>query len=223
MKKKTIIIHSGGMDSSICLALALQDFDVSEVLSMSFDYGQRHNIELQQAKKICQDWDVDHIVIPLQCLQTLTSNALMDSSQEIIHDDNTPTTLVVGRNGLMARLAAIHAQNIGAHCIYIGIGEIENSNYRDCSREYMDKVQEILRLDLNDDTFEIRTPLVKMTKKETLFLAYKLEVLEYLLKETITCYRGIPHKGCEKCPACILRNYGIKDFLAEVPDFVMPY
>ena len=224
MHKKTIVIHSGGMDSSLCLALAIKEFDCSEVLSLSFDYAQRHENEMIQARKICNDWNVDHVVIPLHCLQEITDNALMNKTSKIKHENGkSPNTLVVGRNGLMARLGAVHAQHIGASSIYMGIIEVENSNYRDCSREYIDKVQDILRIDLDDKSFEIHTPIVYMTKKETMILGYKLGILEYLLKETISCYNGIPLKGCQKCPACKLRNDGIEEFLQEFPDFKMPF
>lgn len=216
MHKKAVVVHSGGMDSSICLALAIQDFGADNVLSLSFRYGQRHSNELQQAAKICRDWGVDHYVLQLDCMQEITENALMNADIPIEHHEGkAPNTLVVGRNGLMARLAAIHAHHLGAGCIYMGVIEVEeaNSGYRDCSRHYMDLMQEILRLDLDDEHFEIRTPVVKMTKCQTMELADRLGVLDYLLKETITCYEGIGGKGCEQCPACKLRNEGIRQFL----------
>jgi 7-cyano-7-deazaguanine synthase len=226
MKKKAIVIHSGGMDSSICLALAIKEFNADQVLSLSFSYGQRHTPELIQAKKICQDWGVDHVALNIDCLQEITSNALIDSSIPIEHLDNQlPNTLVVGRNGLMAHLGGIHAQHLGAHCIYMGILELEGSNsgYRDCSRVYMDLQQQILRLDLDDPIFEIRTPLIRMMKKETLELANKLGILSYLLQETITCYESVRQQGCRVCPACKLRNNGIKDFINAYPSIKLPY
>lgn len=225
-KKKAIIIHSGGMDSSICLALAINEFGKTNVLSMSFNYHQRHSSELQQAKKICTDWNVDHVTINLSSLQGLTQNALMNSDVEILQQEGKPpNTLVIGRNGLMARLGAIHAHHFGAHCLYMGVLEMEeaNSGYRDCSRHYMDLKQQILRIDLNDNQFEIRTPLIKMTKKETLEIAKKLGILEYLLKETISCYQGIRFAGCKSCPACHLRNAGIIEYTKQYPDFTLPY
>jgi 7-cyano-7-deazaguanine synthase len=226
LSKKAVVIHSGGMDSSLCLALAIRDFGAPHILSVSFDYNQRHSLELQQATKICAHWNVDHTVLPIHCLQQITSNALMNSSQQIIHlKDQAPNTLVVGRNGLMARLGAIHADSLHAHCIYMGVINVEGSTsgYRDCSRDYMDLKQELLRIDLGNPAFEIRTPLVFMTKKETMYLGHKLGVLEFLLKETVTCYEGIPLQGCQKCPACFLRNQGIHQFAAEQPNFVLPY
>ena len=145
----------------------------------------------------------------------LTRDALTDSSIPIEHlPGEAPNTLVVGRNGLMARLAAIHAHHLGAGSIVMGVMELEgaNSGYRDCSRAYMDKMQEILRLDLDNPHFTIRTPLVKMTKRETMELADSLGVLEYLLENTISCYEGLFGRGCGRCPACLLRNEGIDAF-----------
>jgi 7-cyano-7-deazaguanine synthase len=232
--KKAIVSHSGGMDSSICLALAIEEFGAEQVLSLSFSYGQRHSPELAQARKIAKEWGVDHLVLPLECLQGITSNALMDQQIAITHGrsgDNVqeseiaPNTLVVGRNGLLARLCAIHADHLSAQVIYMGVIEVEaeNSGYRDCTRGYMDKMEEILRIDLANPQFEIRTPIVKMTKAETMHLAHDKGVLSFLLEETITCYEGVRRQGCGTCPACELRNRGLISFLEEVPEFVAPY
>jgi 7-cyano-7-deazaguanine synthase len=78
-------------------------------------------------------------------------------------------------------------------------------------------------MDFADPTFEIRTPLVKMTKKETMEFGHKLGVLEYLVENTITCYEGVPKEGCMKCPACKLRNAGLKIFSLEHPEFKYSY
>jgi len=226
VRKRAVVIHSGGMDSSICLALAVKEFGAPDVLSMSFRYGQRHSLELARAAEISARWGVDHTVVPVDCLAEITDNALTKHSMAIEHHTGAaPNTLVVGRNGLMARLGAIHAHHLGAHCIYMGVIEVEsaNSGYRDCSRRYMDLEQEVLRLDLDDRTFEIRTPLVSMDKKETLEEAWRLGVLEYLLERTITCYRGLPLAGCRTCPACALRNEGIQRFAEAHPDVILPY
>nr|MBP9674313.1 7-cyano-7-deazaguanine synthase QueC [Bacteriovoracaceae bacterium] len=169
MKKKALVIHSGGMDSSLCLKLALQKYGASAVLSISFSYGQKHSVELECAKKICSDWNIQHEVLDLSVLQKITENALTHHEIPIVHKENSaPNTLVVGRNGLMARLAAIYAHTLGAHEIYMGVMELEvaNSGYPDCSREYMDLKEKILQKDLNDPKFRIVTPLIHMTKKE---------------------------------------------------------
>lgn len=226
LSKKTVVVHSGGMDSSLCLALAIGEFGRENVLGLSFHYGQRHRRELAQAMRICVDWGVDHVELSLDCLATITQNALVNHQQPIIHlPGQPPNTLVAGRNGLMAHVAGIHAHQLGAHNLYLGVIEVDsaNSGYRDCTRAYMDLVQNLLRLDLNDPHFEVRTPVIHMTKKETLILGQELGILEYLLQETITCYEGIAHEGCKVCPACRLRNDGIREFLAEFPDFTLPF
>ncbi|MEM1282946.1 MAG: 7-cyano-7-deazaguanine synthase QueC [Chlamydiota bacterium] len=226
LSKKAVVIHSGGMDSSLCLALAIKEYGPENVLSLSFSYQQRHSNELEQAKKICKDWDVDHYFLQIDCLKEITSNSLIDQDIEIQHDrGKPPNTLVLGRNGLMARLGAIHACTLGAQCIYMGVMELEcaNSGYRDCSRQYMDLMEQILRIDLDDPAFSIKTPLSFLNKEETMELAHKLGILEYLLEETITCYKGISRKGCQNCPACKLRNHGIEAFKKNHPSHILPY
>lgn len=221
--KKTIVIHSGGMDSSICLALAIQEFGKDSVLSLTFNYNQRHSPEIQQAQKICEDWNVDHTIIDIRCLKAITDNALINPNLAIEeYEYKPPNTLVLGRNGLMARLGAIHADYLGVNSIYMGIIGVDGNfaGYRDCSREYVNLKQQILRMDLGNPHFEIRTPLVLLTKKETLVLAYRLRILEYLLQNTITCYDGLPLQGCRVCPACKLRNNGIQEFAEEYPELI---
>jgi len=216
MKTDAIVVHSGGMDSSICLKLAILEFGKDNVLSLSFTYNQRHANEVIQAAKIASHFGVRHLVLNIDCLQEITENALINHSTLIKHVANqSPNTLVVGRNGLMARIAAIHAGQLKASCIFMGVIEVEasNSGYRDCSRAYMDLMEEILRIDLDDPNFSIRTPLVFLTKRETMQLAESLGVLQYLLDETITCYEGLFQPGCKICPACNLRNAGLQEYL----------
>lgn len=226
MKKQALVVHSGGMDSSLCLASAIKEFGVENVLSVSFTYNQRHSEEINRAKTISDHFGVDHISLEINCLAEITQSALIGNTQEIVHHEGeAPNTIVIGRNGLMARIAGIHAHYLGAKCIYMGVMELEaaNSGYRDCSRKYMDVIQTALRMDFDDESFEIRTPLVQMTKRDTMEFGYQLGVLEYLLEETITCYEGLAKAGCKKCPSCRLRNEGLKIFSLEHPDFKFSY
>lgn len=215
LSKKAVVLHSGGMDSSICLALAARKYGKENILSFSFSYHQRHSPEIVQAASICKVWGIDHTVLNIDCLHEITENALTRHDIPIEHKPGQPpNTLVVGRNGLMAWLGSIHADHLKAEAIYMGIMEIEgaNSGYRDCSRAYMDAVQAILRHDLDNPQFEIRTPLVRMTKPETMAIADELGILDFLIHETITCYQGQRHPGCTQCPSCKLRNAGIADY-----------
>lgn len=210
--KQAIVLHSGGMDSSICLALAIKEFGASAVLSLGFAYGQRHYLEILAAERICQEWGIERTVLDLSIIQQLTDNALINWSLSI----NDKNTLVVGRNGLMARLSAILAHALGVHHLFMGVIECDaaQTGYRDCSRAYFDLKEQILRLDLNDPLFTIHTPLVKMTKKETLVVADQLGILDFLLKETVTCYAGISCEPCGQCHACRLREAGLREFYA---------
>jgi 7-cyano-7-deazaguanine synthase len=220
MTKKTVVCHSGGMDSSICLAMAIREFGKEQVVSLSFNYEQRHSPELAQAVKICRDWEVEHRVLTLECYRQMTDNALLNHEMPIVHlKGSPPNTLVAGRNGIMAHLAAVLANHLSAHQIMMGVMELEgaNSGYRDCNRAYMDLMQQVIRLDLDDPLFEIATPIIHMTKQQTIDLAFQMGILPYLLAETITCYLGQKHPGCESCPACLLKNDGLKSFIEANP------
>jgi 7-cyano-7-deazaguanine synthase len=198
--------------------LALKEFSAKEVLSISFAYGQRHIAEIERAAFIAKSWGVAHNIVDMSALGTITNNALMDSSIPISQKDALPAnTLVLGRNGLMARLGAVIAHTHGAKLIYMGVMEAEERNrgYRDCSRSYMDLKQEILRIDLADPLFEIRTPLVFMNKYEAFCMAHEEGILEFLLEQTISCYEGLEKYGCRVCPSCLCRNSALEQFLKD--------
>ncbi len=214
-KKDAIVIHSGGMDSSLCLALAIREFTAQRVLSLSFSYQQKASNELEQADFICREWGVDHALIDVKCLALLTSNAITDSSIPLNwKEGEEPPSLVMGRNGLMAHLGGIHAHELGASCIYMGVleEEAEEIGYRDCSEEYIRLKEKSLQIDLANPHFEIRTPLIHMRKEQTLQLAHELGILDFLWENTISCYEGMPREGCQRCPACFLRNRGLARF-----------
>ncbi len=217
---KAIVVHSGGMDSSICLKLAIDKFGAQHVLALGFDYDQRHLTELEASKLICQSWGVKQKILALPFMKKITHNSLTNHSLDINTTENIPNSLVVGRNGLMARIAAIHADSLQAQCIYLGVIEVEeaNSGYRDCNRLYFDKLEEILRIDFDNQSFKILTPIIKMTKSETMELAHSLGVLDFLVTNTITCYEGVVHPGCEVCPSCKLRNEGLEIFKQKKGD-----
>ena len=223
--KKIVVIHSGGMDSSICLALAMQEYGKDAVLSLTFDYGQRHQPELTCAAKICVDWGVEHDVITLECLVHITQSALIGRHLAIQSQDEgkPPNTLVMGRNGLMARLGAIYANQIGVYCLSMGVLQLEeaNSGYRDCSRKYIDLLEQILRIDLDRADFCIKTPIIDSTKLETVQLAHELGILQYLIDHTVTCYEGLMQPGCQVCPACLLRNEGLEQFRLANPEMAI--
>ncbi|MDA8793727.1 7-cyano-7-deazaguanine synthase QueC [Bacteriovoracaceae bacterium] len=224
--KKALVIFSGGMDSSLCLLSAIKKFGKTKVLAVSFSYGQRHSVELKQAKKIAKHFQVDHEILNLNLLGKITHSSLLNTTEKIKHTKGKPpNTMVVGRNGLMLRLASIYAQSKKINDVYMGVIEVEeaNSGYRDCSRKYINLIEKSLRLDFGTNDFNVVTPIIKKTKLQTMRLAYRFGELEYLLENTITCYEGIKGYGCGKCPACELRNEGISLFLQEKPNFSFTY
>jgi 7-cyano-7-deazaguanine synthase len=221
LSKRAIVIHSGGLDSSLCLDIAREEHGSDAVLSLSFDYQQRHSAELVCAARIAADWGIDHAVVDIKCLTGLTRDALTGSALAVTwKEGEAPTSLVVGRNGLMARLGAIHAHHLGAGCIYMGIMEEEARlvGYRDCSRHYMDLMENVLRVDLDNSEFAIRTPLVACSKADVLSIAYERGILDYLLQHTISCYQGIPGRGCTCCPSCILKLRALDIFQTRYPN-----
>lgn len=218
--KKAIVVHSGGFDSSVCLHLAKEKHGAENILSLSFSYQQRHRAELACAVRISSDWGIDHTVVDIRCLASLTQDSLTDAEIPVEWEmGREPSCLVVGRNGLMARLAAIHAAHLGAHYIYMGVMEEEARlvGYRDCSRRYMDLMEQILRIDLNDPAFSIRTPLVSCSLEQVITMAYERGILDYLLESTISCYEGLPASGCMRCPSCIHKHRALVAFQQSHP------
>jgi len=227
MKKAITVLHSGGMDSSLCLALAVEEFGVGGVFSLSFDYDQRHHHELESARTVAAHFAVHHEVLDISCLRACwKESALVGKDLKIEATPGAiPNTFVVGRNGLFVHLAAIYGAQYGAHILSLGVMERPdaNSGYPDTSRHYMDLVQEMCRLDLGLRNFEVRTPLINMTKLETLELAAAKNILPWLLENTISCYEGVPREGCRQCPSCRLRNEGIASFRAKYPLVTLPF
>lgn len=217
MSKKAVVIFSGGMDSTICLKLAVEEYGKDSVSALSFKYGQRHIFELEVAAKVAKEFGVDHKIFEIPNLDELTENSLIDPSLEISTNySGVVSTFVMGRNGLFGRLGAIYAHSLGANEIWMGVLEREESNsgYPDCSREYMNKLESVLKIDLFNEKFSIRTPLVFMDKAEEFFLAEDLGILELIKNTTVTCYNGVPGKGCLKCPSCVLKGKGHDSYLA---------
>jgi 7-cyano-7-deazaguanine synthase len=210
------------MDSSLCLLLARNQFGSDRVVSIGFGYQQRHAAELMAAAEIAQHYGIRREVIQMPPVPGWEDSALVTHSMPIVSGNTVPNSFVPGRNGLFLMMASIRARVLGAHALFIGVMEREgtNSGYPDCSRAYIDAVQTVIRYDLQDPHFSIQTPLVHMTKAQTMELADSLGELDFLLSHTITCYEGIPGRGCRSCPACRLRNEGIDEFFRTHPEKV---
>ena len=210
--KKAVVIFSGGQDSTTCLFQAIKELGKENVEVITFQYGQRHVIELEKAKWIAQDLGVKQTLIDTSVIKAITSNALMSES-EIKQEGNTPNTFVDGRNALFLLYTAIYAKGQGIQTIFTGVCETDFSGYPDCRDVFIKSMNVTLNLAM-DYNFNIRTPLMYLTKKETWALADELGAFDYIREHTHTCYLGV-EGGCHTCPSCILREKGLNEYLAE--------
>lgn len=212
--RKAIVIFSGGQDSTTCLIQAITEYGVENVEVISFQYGQRHAIELEKAKWIAQDLGVQQTLIDMSVIKAITHNALMDESVEIKKkSDDMPNTFVDGRNALFLLYAAIYAKGQGISDIITGVCETDFSGYPDCRDVFIKSMNVTLNLAM-DYRFNLKTPLMYLNKAQTWQLADELGALDYIRRHTHTCYEGV-EGGCGKCPSCILRNKGLAEYLAQ--------
>lgn len=207
-KKKALVVHSGGQDSTTCLLLALKEYE--EVEAIAFDYGQRHKKELECAADICGKLGVKQTVLPMNELNMLASNALTREDISVDTDapaEGTPNTFVEGRNLVFLTYAAIYAKTHGITDIFTGVGQSDFSGYPDCRDVFIKSLNVTLNLAMEYE-FKIITPLMWLDKEETWALADQLGGFELVRDMTLTCYNGIIGEGCGNCPACKLRKRG---------------
>lgn len=215
--KKAIILLSGGQDSTTCLAWALNKFD--EVEALTIDYGQKHKVEIECAKKITQIKNVPHHIIETNDFKNLTDNALTNHNQAITAGSETelPSTFVPGRNLIFLVLTAIYASKLEIEDIVIGVCQTDYSGYPDCRENFINSATQTINLALEKE-IKIHTPLMHLTKAETVKMIEELGELE-LLKYSHTCYNG-ERPACGHCPACKLRLKGFKEAKIQDP---LPY
>ncbi|MBB6671986.1 7-cyano-7-deazaguanine synthase QueC [Cohnella nanjingensis] len=210
-REKAVVVFSGGQDSTTCLFWAMQRF--GEVEAVTFNYGQRHQLELDCAARIAKEQQVRHHVLDMSLLNQLAPNAL--TRQEIAIEDKEgelPTTFVDGRNLLFLTFAAVLAKQIGAKHIVTGVCETDFSGYPDCRDVFIKSLNVTLNLSM-DYPFVIDTPLMWLTKAQTWQMAGELGVLDYVRERTLTCYNGIVADGCGDCPSCRLRKKGWEEYV----------
>ncbi|AQM40579.1 MULTISPECIES: 7-cyano-7-deazaguanine synthase QueC [Staphylococcus] len=210
---KAIVVFSGGQDSTTCLFWAKKHFD--EVVLVTFEYGQRHDTEIQVAKQIAQEQAVEHHILDMSLLSQLTPNALTQHDMDINEGDSgMPNTFVPARNLLFLSFAGALAYQTNTKHIITGVCETDFSGYPDCRDSFIKSMNVTLSLSMDKD-FVIHTPLMWLDKKQTWALSDELGVLEYVRKRTLTCYNGIIGEGCGECPACKLRARGLNAYLEE--------
>ncbi|QQX78392.1 7-cyano-7-deazaguanine synthase QueC [Shewanella sp. KX20019] len=210
-----VVVFSGGQDSTTCLIQALTQYD--EVHTVTFDYGQRHSQEIEIAQGLSKQLGaVSHKILDVGILNELTVSALTrDIPIEENKDTNSiPNTFVPGRNILFLTLAGIYAYQLGADVIITGVCETDFSGYPDCRNEFIKSMQTALMQGM-DKQLTISTPLMWLDKAETWALADKYDSLALVRHQTLTCYNGLKGDGCGTCPACLLRQRGLDEYLAN--------
>ncbi len=216
-----VVLLSGGVDSATCLAIAKNmGFDVH---ALSFDYGQRHAIELKCAARIAQNYGITkHKVIKIDlgfCTESssISSCALIDRDVNIL----TPkTTYVPARNTIFLSFALSYSEHIGAHDIFIGATAVDYSGYPDCREEYVDAFERLSNLATSSARFKIHAPLIRLNKSEIIKMGVGLG-LDY--SDTHSCYNPIlsdvgdeTFYACGKCDSCRFRALGFLQ--AGLPD-----
>lgn len=211
-QEKALVVFSGGQDSTTCLFYAKKHF--KEVELVTFEYGQRHAKEIEVAKAIAEDQGLKHHILDMSLLAQLSPNALTSSNIDIDTSDDIPNTFVPARNLLFLSFAGALAYQINAKHIITGVCETDFSGYPDCRDQFIKSMNVTMSLAMDRD-FVIHTPLMWLDKKETWALSDELGVLDYVRNQTLTCYNGIIADGCGTCPACLLRQRGLEQYLNE--------
>jgi 7-cyano-7-deazaguanine synthase len=226
-----LVLFSGGQDSTVCLAWALERFACVE--TAGFAYGQRHAVELDMRPRIREhitkldaDWKArlgdDHLV-SLDALAAISDTALTRDTAIEIAGSGLPTTFVPGRNLIFFCFAGAIAYRRGARHLIAGMCETDYSGYPDCRDDTVKAMQVALTLGL-DKRLTLHTPLMWIDKAETFALAEELggePFLDLVIEDSHSCYLGDrAHRhdwgyGCGACPACQLRANGFAKFMRK--------
>ncbi|HEI8295453.1 TPA: 7-cyano-7-deazaguanine synthase QueC [Proteus mirabilis] len=219
--KKTVVVFSGGQDSTTCLIQALEQYD--EVHCITFNYGQRHKEEIEVAQRVSQLLGATaHKVLDVSLLNELAISSLTRDNipvpdfkqSEQSEQSDIPSTFVPGRNILFLTLAAIYAYQIGAESVITGVCETDFSGYPDCRDEFVKALNHAVNLGIARD-IQFITPLMWLDKAQTWALADYYGKLDFVRHNTLTCYNGIQGDGCGQCAACHLRERGLHGYLQD--------
>lgn len=213
---KAIVLLSGGVDSCVVLAAALQRG--CQCLCLSFDYNQRHKVELEAAKQIAKYYQVQHKIITIDPTafgsSALVTDAAMPKGRtaEQMANEGIPSTYVPGRNTLFISYAASQAEVFEAEEIHVGANLLDFHAYPDCRPIYFEKFQQLINVAtkqaLEGKAPRLATPLIQLTKKEIVKMGAKLNAP---LSLTFSCYDPIEKMTpCTQCDACKLREEAFK-------------
>ncbi len=210
---KAVVLLSGGLDSTTCLYQAIEDG--KKIRALSFDYGQKHKIELSYAKKITRQLGIPHTIQKLKPELFLGSSLTQKSlrvPKNSLGKEKIPNTYVPGRNILFLSFAVCLAEGTGSSSVYIGVNAMDYSGYPDCRPEFIKMYETAIQLGTKKGSqgspIKIVTPLQNLSKKEIVLLGNRLKVPFHL---TFSCYDPKKGKACGKCDACLLRKKGFQE------------
>ncbi|MBB6342064.1 7-cyano-7-deazaguanine synthase [Pseudomonas fluvialis] len=209
-EKKAVILLSGGLDSATVVAMAKAEG--YQCYSMSFDYGQRHRVELQAAERVAQQLGViEHKVVGLN-LNGIGGSALTDLNIDVPESpsEGIPITYVPARNTVFLALALGWAEVLEAQDIFIGVNAVDYSGYPDCRPEFIEAFERMANLatkaGVEGEGFRIRAPLQYLSKAQ-IIQAGLANGVDYAL--TVSCYQADAEgRACGKCDSCRLRAEG---------------
>jgi len=219
MGTRAVVLVSGGLDSATTLAIALADGFAP--VALTFDYGQRHRVELKAARAVCKSLGVDAPRVIKLDLRAFGGSALT-SDMEVPKDQpagspGIPVTYVPARNTLFLSYALACAETAGAHDIFIGVNAVDYSGYPDCRPEFVAAFETMANLATREGVegrpFRVHAPLVAMTKAGIIRRGLELGV-DFAL--THSCYDPVDGRACGRCDSCNLRRLGFEQ--AGVPD-----
>ena len=211
---KAVVLLSGGLDSTVCMAVAKSRG--MALFPISFDYHQRHKIELASAKKVAEFYDVPRHLIVETNMDAIGGSALTDSDIDVpvgdVERKTVPVTYVPARNLIFLSYALSYAETIGARFVFIGVNAVDYSGYPDCRPEFIQRFQELAdfstkRAAVDGVSIVVEAPLQTLSKKEIVLLGSRLEAP---LALTHSCYRG-GEKACGVCDSCQLRLKGFRE------------
>ncbi len=207
MKKRAVVLLSGGLDSSTVAGIASLEHGYT-VSALSFRYGQRHTIELERAAKIAAHFSLEHVMVDVNIAQW-GGSSLTDTNMTVPTDGTEagiPSTYVPGRNTVFIAVALSFAEAIGAEAIYLGINAVDYSGYPDCRPEYLAAFQTLADLSskagLEGNGAKLVAPLIEMTKVDIVKKALELGVP---IEVTWSCYQG-GLEPCGVCDSCRIRD-----------------
>ena len=211
---KAVVLLSGGLDSTVCMAVAQSHG--CELFPISFNYQQRHARELECARRVAKHYNVSrHLVIETN-LGEMGGSALTDQQMPVpsgdVNRDEIPATYVPARNLVFLSYALGYAEVCGADKIYIGVNALDYSGYPDCRPEFIQLFQQLADYSTKAATQEgrrivVETPLLRLSKKDIVLLGTKMQAP---LQLTTSCYAG-DEAACGCCDSCLLRLKGFRE------------